>query len=110
MKIIRRFMKWTIVNVIISSAFLYIIYNYNSDSKKNAANLDQDGIHVACKSQLEGKINGRPCSLCRAKWKNKNQPKNLQDGIIEYAERKYGKKVSNFTNTETMEVYQMLFD
>ena len=110
MNIIKGFMKWAIVNAIISFIFVYVIHHKDSDLKKNAANLDQDGIHVACRSQLEGKIHGMACSLCRAKWKNENQPKSLQDGIIEYAERKYGKKVSNFSNAETMEVYQMLFD
>jgi hypothetical protein len=103
-------MKWAIVNAIISFIFVYVIHHKDSDLKKNAANLDQDGIHVACRSQLEGKIHGMACSLCRSKWSDLKPSKSLQDGIIEYAERKYGKKVSNFSNAETMEVYQMLFD
>jgi hypothetical protein len=103
-------MKWAIVNAIISFIFVYVIHHKDSDLKKNAANLDQDGIHVACRSQLEGKIHGMACSLCRSKWSDLKPSKSLQDEIIEYAERKYGKKVSNFTNAETMEVYQMLFD
>ena len=68
MNIIKSFMKWAIVNAIISFIFVYVIHHKDSDLKKNAANLDQDGIHVACRSQLEGKIHGMACSLCRSKW------------------------------------------
>ena len=92
MNIIKSFMKWAIVNAIIFFIFVYVIYHKDSDLKKNAANLDQDGIHVACRSQLEGKIHGMACSLCRSKWSDLKPSKSLQDGIIEYAERKKWQK------------------
>ena len=98
-----------VISATIACGIVYII-KQQSESQNNGYHCDNSGIHVACKSQLEGKIHGLACSLCRAKWRDLKPSKSLQDGIIEYAERKNGKKVSEFTNAETMEVYQMLFD
>lgn len=98
-----------VISATIACVIVYVI-KQQSESQNNGYHCDNSGIHVACKSQLEGKIHGLACSLCRAKWRDLKPSKSLQDGIIEYAERKNGKKVSEFTNAETMEVYQMLFD
>ncbi len=109
MSIIKSSLRIAVISAIMTYGILYVI-KQQFESKNNGYHRDYLGIHVACKSQLEGKINGRPCPLCRAKWSDLKPSKSLQDGIIEYAERKNGKKVSEFTNAETMEVYQMLFD
>ena len=69
-----------------------------------------DGLHRICRSHLEGKIAGKPCSMCRLKWEEINSPKTMQDKIIEYAERKYGKKFEDFTNSEATATVRMMFE
>jgi hypothetical protein len=109
MSIIKSSLRVAVICAAITCVMVYVI-KQQLGSKNFGNHRDHSGIHMACKSQLEGKIHGLACSLCRSKWSDLKPSKSLQDGIIEYAERKYGKKVSNFSNAETMEVYQMLFD
>ena len=110
MKTIINFFKFVVFSVVFAFAILLGSFIYKLDVQKQNLKKDQEGFHRICKSNLDGKIAGKPCSMCKLKWQEIKTPKSMQDRIIQYAERKYGKSVSEFTNVETMEVYRMMFD
>lgn len=108
----------------ISKSFKYIIISlllfisffagfFFNKLKQQKANLRKDSseFHALCKSQMEGKIYGRPCSTCMVKWRAQiSNIESDQDKIIKYAEIRFGKPVEQFTNSETLETFYMMFE
>ena len=110
MKSILNVLKAVVLLGVLIVAILIGRASYKIESQNSNLVRDRDSIHRVCRSQLENKVTGKPCPLCRKKWLEVNKQKSLEDRIIEYAELKYGKNVENFTNVETMEVYNMLIN
>jgi hypothetical protein len=110
MKTIINFFKFIIFSLVFAFAVILGSFIYKLDIERQNLKKGDDGLHRICRSHLEGKIAGKPCSMCRLKWAEIKSPKSFQDKIIEYAERKFGKKVEDFTNSETLETFNMMFE
>jgi hypothetical protein len=110
MKKITSLFKNIMLAILCVITFFQFFYIYKNNTSKPSIKRDNDGIHRICRSNLEGKIAGKPCSMCRLKWSELKTPKNMQEKILRYAEKKFGKKVQDFTNGETKELFYMMSD
>jgi len=63
--------------------------------------------HNVCKSRIEGKLHGKSCTICVKKWALDHPPKSEVQSLLEYCERKNGKKAKNFTDEEMCEFLTM---
>lgn len=108
-KIISLF-KYLIFLVVFLINLVNCIIICKNNIHKPSIEKDNDGIHRICRSNLEGKIVGRPCSMCRLKWNKIKEPIDIYDSILKYAEKKFGKNVKDFSNAEVIELTNMLPD
>jgi len=104
------FFKFLVFCFMFSFAMWCGIFFNKIENQKNHIKKDSDGIHKLCRSNLEGKIAGKPCSMCKLKWTENKSPKKLEESILKFAEKKYGKNIKDFTNGETKELYYMMRD
>lgn len=110
MKTIISFFKFIFFCFVFAFAMLCGFFLYKLETQRNDLKKDSDNIHRICRSNLEGKIAGKPCSMCSMKWSELKSPKDMQEKILRYAEKKFGKKVQDFTNGETKELFYMMRD
>ena len=67
--------------------------------------------HNVCKSQLAGKLQGKPCSLCIKKWQYDHPDTQSEaDKIIRYCEKIKGKELAKFTSDELNECLLMMLE
>lgn len=77
-----------------------IISNIKQQRKELAK--DPSGqYHNICKSQIMGKVHGKPCVLCIKKWSIEH-PDGLteEERIVKYCEKIRGKPITEFTEAE----------
>jgi hypothetical protein len=108
MKTIINFFKFLLFSLVFAFAVILGSFIYKLDVEKQNLKRDDDTLHRICRSNLEGKIAGQPCSMCKLKWNEIKKPKSIQYAITRYAEKKFGKKVKDFTNEETINLLNML--
>lgn len=105
-------MKTLLISLIVSGVLCACIFlgSFWAHMKYQRTELEKDATgkyHNACKSRIVGKLNGKPCTLCSKKWALDHPPKSEVQSLLEYCEKKNGKKAKNFTDEEMVEFLRM---
>lgn len=91
---------------IVGVAF-FIGNTYNKAKSQREALQKVGEYHRICLSQLEEKIEGNPCSMCKVKWRD-NQEESPYGKYVEYQLKRWGKTMKELTTEELKEIQDTL--
>ena len=79
--------------------------------RKELAKDPSGRYHRVCESQIMGKLNGKPCDMCRTKWQvDHTDEESFADKVIKYCEKIKGKDLLKFTDEEMRECLLMMLN
>lgn len=83
-----------------------------SNIKQQRKELEKDPsgrYHKVCRSQIMELIEGKPCAMCRVKWRVDHEDgESFADKVIKYCEKIKGKDLLKFTEEELNECLLMM--